>query len=163
MPTRLLPQAPCPGDALERVLAAIGEVDAGADDEVLDRVRDEHLARRRQRTDARTDVDGESADVVADRLALARVQTRAQLDAQIAHCVAQLERTADRPRRPVERCEEGVAERLHRASAVARELRTAELVVTREQLTPGTNAEARSRLGRTDDVGEHDGRKHAIR
>src|SRR6185436_8716615 len=117
------PQAPGPGHALERVLAAVGEADPGADDEVLDGVGDEHLARRRERADARADVDREAADVLADRLALARVEAGAQLDAELPHRVAQLHRAADRARGAVERREDAVAERLHGAAAEARQLR----------------------------------------
>src|SRR5262249_39540859 len=151
-----------PGHAFERVLAAVGEVDPGADDEVLDGAGDEHLTRLRERADARADVDREPADVIADRLALAGVQAGAQLEPQSLQLVANRERAADRARRTVERREEAVAKRLHRPAAVTHELVATERVVALEQRAPGAVTEPSGGGSRADDVGEEDGRKHAV-
>src|SRR3954468_24306605 len=67
-------EAPFPRDALERVLPALGEVDARADHEVLDGVGPQHLPRLAQRAHPRADVHGHPRHVVAADLALARVQ-----------------------------------------------------------------------------------------
>src|SRR3954469_11553679 len=67
--------APGAGYALERVFAAVGHLEAGSDDEVLDGLRDQHFAGVGEGGDARADVDREPADVTADPLDLAGVQS----------------------------------------------------------------------------------------
>lgn len=57
------------------MLAAIGELEPGAHDEILDRARDEHLARPCEGSDARSDVDGDPFDARLGELDLAGVQT----------------------------------------------------------------------------------------
>jgi hypothetical protein len=69
---------------LQRVGAARLEVDLGADDEVLDRAGDEHLAGVREGADPRADIDRDPGYVVAADLALAGVQAGAHLDPQPA-------------------------------------------------------------------------------
>src|SRR5687767_361049 len=60
--------------ALQLGRAAVGELDPGADDEVLDGARDEHLTGLRAGADSRADVDRHAANVVAAALALAGVE-----------------------------------------------------------------------------------------
>jgi hypothetical protein len=69
------------------VLAALLELDPRAGDEILDRARDEHLSRARERGHARTRVDRDSFQLLADELALAGVETRPDLQAQRAQCI----------------------------------------------------------------------------
>ena len=82
-----------------------------ADDEVLDRARDEHLAAARERVDARADVDGDAAHVAVEQLALAGVQPAAHDEAEIVDAVDDLLRAAHGARGPVEGHDEAVAER----------------------------------------------------
>jgi hypothetical protein len=60
--------------------AAVLEVDPGAGDEILDRSRDEHLSGRRRSGDARADVHGDPGDLAVGDLALAGVQTGADIE-----------------------------------------------------------------------------------
>ena len=70
-------------DALEVVCPAILEVEAGPDDEVLDRARDEDLAGPGQGRDPCRDVDREPGDVVRDDLDLADVEAGPDLESEI--------------------------------------------------------------------------------
>ena len=76
---------PRTGHAFEIVFPAVGERLARADDEVADGAADEHLAWCGEAADARTDVHSEAADVViGEQLAFAGVQTRANLQVEVA-------------------------------------------------------------------------------
>src|SRR6516164_8838638 len=66
-------ELPLAGDALELVDAVLGELDTGADHEILDGARDEHLARASEPADASSQVYAYAADVIAHHLALASV------------------------------------------------------------------------------------------
>src|SRR3954451_25287279 len=78
-------QRPAPGDALERLHAAVLEAQPGADDGAERRPRGHVLAGRGHRGPARGDVHRHAADVVADDLALAGVQADADPEAELAH------------------------------------------------------------------------------
>ena len=67
-------QFPGPRHPFEFVLATIAELDTRPDNEVLDGPRNEDLSRSRQRSHPGGDVHGQSAEVIASDLALARVQ-----------------------------------------------------------------------------------------
>src|SRR5262245_47007473 len=73
-------ELPVAGDALELVPSSVFEVDARADRQISDGARREDLAGPGERGDARRDMDGHAADVLADDLALAGVEPRAQVD-----------------------------------------------------------------------------------
>src|SRR3954451_20389741 len=149
---------PGAGHAAQRVAAAPVELQARADDRPVDRARGQHLAGLRHPGDARGDVDGHAADVVADQLALARVQPRAQLDAQAADRLHDRARAAQRVgRRTVEGGQERVADGLDLAPAVALDLAPDRVVVGGEQVAPAAVAQARGMPGRVDDVGEQHG------
>ena len=111
---------------------------------------------RRQRGDARGDVDGHAAHVVADDLALAGVQADADLEARAARTASTMaSRAAHRVRRrAVEGDEEGVADRLDLAPAEAVELAAHGGLVGAEQVAPARVAQARGVAGRADDVAE---------
>src|SRR5262249_27219847 len=94
-------QPPLAPDALQLVATAVLEVDAGAGDELPDRARDEDLARRRVRRDARADMHGDSGHLCVDHLALPGVEARPELQSQIAHGCADRDGARDCPRRPV--------------------------------------------------------------
>ena len=70
--------------ALQLVLTAVGELHVRADHELLHGRGHKDLARSRLRADAGTDVDGQAAEVVSDRLALAGMDSAAQLDGEVA-------------------------------------------------------------------------------
>ena len=59
------------------MFAAILKLNARANHEILDGVRDEHFARHRQRTESSGNVHGEAAEIVASHFALTGVETHA--------------------------------------------------------------------------------------
>jgi hypothetical protein len=67
------------------VLTGVLEDEARSGDEVLNRLRGEHLGRSRSGPDAGTDCDGESAHIVAVELDLTRVQTGSHLEPERPH------------------------------------------------------------------------------
>ena len=81
-------QAPLFRDALERVNALVLEGDARTGHEVFDGAGDHDLAGAGRRRHAGAYVHGDAADIVADHLALARVQAGPRLDAYLARAVA---------------------------------------------------------------------------
>src|SRR5215203_2163796 len=101
-------QPPLARDALQLVLTAVVEFDSRARDEVFDGRGDKDLARRGEPGDPGADRDGDPRDLVVVQLALARVQSRAQLQPKLANLVGHRLRAADRPGRAVERGEEAV-------------------------------------------------------
>src|SRR5215218_3034426 len=88
-------QPPFAGNALQLVYSALLELDARARDEVLDGLRDQHLPRPRQRSDARARVDREAAHLVAVELAFAGVDARADLEPTVRNRIANRGRTPD--------------------------------------------------------------------
>ena len=85
------------GQAAQRVAAAVLEAQARAGDEVAHRARHQGLARPGHRRDARRDVDGDAADVVArsarSRRCAARCAPRCRAAASMS-AIAEAQRTA---------------------------------------------------------------------
>src|SRR5262249_57085902 len=106
------------------------------------------------------DVHGEASDVVAHDLDLTRVQPDAHLQAQLPSAVAYRLGAADRARRPVERREQSVADRLDLAAREAFELTADHGVVAREEIAPSTVTELPHHVAGVHDVAEQDRREH---
>src|SRR5207248_920524 len=104
---------PALAHALERVLAAVLELDPGAGDEISHRRGGKDLARARERGDPRTRVNGDPGDLVTEQLALAGVDAGAKLEPEVADGVADGESAANCTRGPVEGCEEAVPGGVH--------------------------------------------------
>src|SRR3954464_12420432 len=137
-------QRPVPRDAVERLHAALLEPQSRAYYGPVRRARGQHLAGSRQRGDARGDVDGHAADVVADDLALAGVQADPDLQPHRPNGLDDGLRTAHRlRRRAVEGDEEGVADGLDLAPAEAVDLAAHGGLVSAEQVAPARVAPAR--------------------
>jgi hypothetical protein len=75
-------ELPRAGYAVELVLAAVGELEAGAGDEVGHGARDECFTGLREGRDLGADLHGDAAEVVAVLFALAGMHADAQLDAE---------------------------------------------------------------------------------
>src|SRR3954470_24653569 len=73
-------EAPFAGGALQRLHAAVGELEAGTDHELAHGAGDEDFARAGQRAYTGADVDRHAADVVADQLDLAVVDAGPHLE-----------------------------------------------------------------------------------
>src|SRR5207247_5170525 len=101
-------EPPLAGNALELAGAAVLELDPGPGNQVLDRLRHEHLSRSGLRGNPCTCVHGDPADSFTGELDLARVEAGADLEAEPTHGLRDRLRRADRARRTVERCEEAV-------------------------------------------------------
>src|SRR5205807_8938792 len=128
------------------------EHDPGTGDEVANGAGDEHLPRAGRRRDPRAGVHGDAADLLLKQLALAGVQTRADVDSELAHPVADRKRGAHRPRGTVEAREEPVARRIDLASAKPLQLATDSIVVRFDQLMPAAVAQSTRALRRAADV-----------
>ena len=77
-----------------------------------------------------------AGDVLADHLALACVNAGSELDAQCFGRRVQRPGALDRARRAIERREEAVSGRLHRATALVVDLLSRKLVVALKQTPP---------------------------
>src|SRR5918999_966578 len=134
-------EIPVARDALEVVVAAVLEVDAGAGGEVADDARYEYFAGLRLGGDAGADVDGDALDPVVDDLHLARVDAGADLEAELVDGVDRLVGAGDRPRGTGEGGEEAVTGASYLPAVVAGELGPDHRVVRLEELAPALVAE----------------------
>src|SRR5262249_4333298 len=132
--------APLARYALELVDTAVLEGEARAGDEILDRLRDEYLARSGERGDPRSGVDCDAADLLPVELALARVDAGADLHAELPDRLAGRDRAADGARRTVEAREEAVASGVDLPAAKALELAPHGGVVSAQELAPAAIA-----------------------
>ena len=155
-------QVPPVGDALQLVLAGVLEAEAGARNQVSDRLRDQDLGRGRKRRDPRADIHGDPSDLAADRLDLARVHPAAYLEPEVSNRFADRLCAPDAARGAVERGEEPVAGRVDLGPAEPAEERSNGAVMTFDEIAPAAVAELRGLRRRPDDVGEHHGREHAV-
>src|SRR5260370_41642123 len=101
--------------------AAVLEDDPRTGHQVFDRARGQDLAGTGQPSDARADMHGKAADVVAHPLALAGVDAGSDLEPRLAEAIADGDGAADGARRPVERREEPRTGRADLLSAESRE------------------------------------------
>src|SRR3954453_2306986 len=153
---------PFAGDALEWTTAAAAEAQAGTGHQILHGARYQNLARAGQRGDARTDVNGDAADIVADHFALAGMQPGADLDADRPDFVGDRAGTANAARWTVKRCEKAVARSLHLMAAKSRQIAADGGVMMVEQIAPALVAEVRGLFSGADDVGEKHGGENAV-
>ena len=148
--------APRVVDALEQVAAAVAEAQRRAQHELLDRARDEDLARPGQPGDAGAEVHRDPGQVAARTAALAGVDAGTQLESQRPDGVAHARGPADRAAGAVEDDEEAVAGALDLVAAGERELAAEDRVVLGQQPRPALVAEGGGVRRGVDDVGEDD-------
>src|SRR5437868_13979881 len=127
-------QPPRFGNALELVRATVLERDARPGDEVLHGLRDEDLPGLRAGGDAGRDMDGDPAELRLDALALARVDSCPDLDAELGGARLNRLRAPDRARGTVERRHESVAGAVDLLPAESHALATHRPVTTFTQL-----------------------------
>lgn len=99
---------PSVGDPFQLVFASLLEDEAAACNEVLHRLRHEHLRGTGEGTHPGTDHDAQTRDVIALERDLARVQSRPDLDTEGTDRVGDRSRAEDPTCRPVERHEETI-------------------------------------------------------
>ena len=129
------------------------------DDQVLHRAGDEDLARSRERHHAGARVDPDPADVPVDRLDLAGVHTRADLDPERTDVLDDPLGSAHRTRGLAERGEEPVAREALLPSALSLQPATDHLPEAAQKVAPPRVAHLRGHRGRTHDVEEEYGRE----
>src|SRR5206468_5005206 len=93
-------EAPGSGDALQLLGSTVLELEAGAGHKVPDRAGDQDLTGPCLRGHPGTDMDRDAGELVAEHLALARVQARSELQADSPHGVSNGARAPDRSGRP---------------------------------------------------------------
>src|SRR5258708_1594620 len=94
---------------LQLAHAAVGELEPGSGDEILDGARGQDLAGLGERANASRQVDRDAAYVLADQLDLAAVQSDADVEADRPGRVCDRTGAPDRSCRPVEDRQEPVA------------------------------------------------------
>ena len=153
---------PLAGNALERLGAAVLEVDARAGGEVPDDAGDQHLAGSGLRRYPGADVDRDAFHLAADELYLAGVNAGTDLEAELTDGVDRALSAGDRPRRAVAGGEETVTGAANLPAAVAGELSSDGSVVGIEQRAPAAVADLdRARRG-LDDVSEEDSGENTL-
>src|SRR5262245_7729455 len=155
-------EAPRVRNALEFVLAALAERDAGARDEILDRAGDQDFVGTRQRTDASGDVNRETGEIVAADLALSRVQARSHIDPEGLGGFGDGLGAMNGARRAVEAGQKTIPGRLDLPTAEAAQFVADCSVVRVQKGAPPLVAFRRGSLGGRDDVGEEYGGQNAV-
>src|SRR6266516_2240498 len=101
-------------------------------------------------------------DLVVEHLALSRVETNPQLQANFANTVSDRTGAANRPRRAIEGGKEAVTGRVHFLASELTQVIADQLVMALQKLTPRTVTESRGFARCVDDVREENGRKDAL-
>src|SRR2546421_5060699 len=153
---------PFAGDALQCVVAALVELDAGTGNQIAHGARDEHLTRPRERRDAGADVHRDPSEIVAPHLALAGVHPRPNLDSELARAGRDRPGAVDRTPRSVEGSKKPVSGGLDLLTAEPAQLTADGRVVLIEQVVPAAIAFGRGAGGRLDDVREQHGLEHTV-
>src|SRR5690348_15676970 len=107
-------------------------------------------------------MDGDPAQLRLDALALARVHSGPDLDAELGRARVNRLCAPDRARGAVEGRHEPVAGGVDLVSTESQELAPHGRVMILQEVAPAAVAERRRLLGRADDVGEENGRQHTI-
>src|SRR5579862_6273026 len=116
--------------------AAVGESQARAGDDVSDGAGNQHFVWFGCSRDARRNMHGDTADIVADQLALACMESAADLESQRTQSLAHRAGASYRAVRSVEGSEQAVARRVHLAAAENGQLLAHRVVIVSEQLAP---------------------------
>src|SRR5687768_1982775 len=132
-------------NSLELVVSALLEGDARARDEVLHRSGHEHFARGGERRDSSPGDHGDARELLADQLALARMDARTDLEVVLARAFDDSPRARDRPCGAVESTEEAVPGRVDLLATMNGQLPANVRVVAAHEISP----RAVSECGRT--------------
>src|SRR5439155_5013254 len=155
-------QAPSIRNALQVALARVLGPEIRSDDQVLDGIRDQNLAPSSQCADSSADVYGDAANLRVDCFDLARVQTRPYLQPKRLDRLGDGYRASHAPSRAVEHGEEAVARGVDLRAAIAAQHGPDHGVMTLDDVLPRPVSELGALGRRSNDIGEHDGREHAV-
>ena len=145
------------------MLSPLLEGESRAGDQILDRAGDEHLSGRGERRDAGARDDGDSGELLADELALPRVNAGTHVEAELRSVLDDPARAGDCSSRTVESAEEPVSGRIDFLAIVAPQLPADVDVVSCQKVSPCAVADLGCSCRRSDDVGEERGRQHRAR
>jgi hypothetical protein len=148
---------------LEAVHAPVGETQSRAGDQVSHGARDQHFIRFGLGRDARRNMHRDTADVVANQLALASVEPGADLQSKRTKSFAHRTGASYRPIRSIEGGEQSVTRRVHLAAAERGQLFSHHRVVVIEQVAPPQVAHLGCALGGAHYIGEHHGSEYSVR
>jgi hypothetical protein len=149
-------ELPTSGESLEVAFSPVLEFDSRASDKEWYRCRDKQLIGPSLVQNPSSNVDSNTADVVASQLHLACVQSGADSQPQRKQSIAKSEGTVNGPTRTVESGEDAIAGQLYEAPSVLLDDGSHHCIVALQQGTPPPIAQRRGLLGRADDVGEQD-------
>ena len=152
---------PVVNDPVKFVRAAVGETEPGAADDVAHIGRDKNLSGGRLAHRARRDVNIDATQLAVQQFALADVDARPNLDAQLPHRILGRTGAADRGSCRVEPGEDTVAGAVQLAAAELLECVTKNPVVAGQELPPAAIAHLLGHDGRTDNVREQQRRQYA--
>ena len=143
-------------DPFQRVAASVTERESGTCDEGARRRRHEDVAGTAQRHHAGADDHRDAAELLADLFALAEVDARADLDAELPHRFGGGARASDRGGRFGEAREEAVAGGVQLLTTEALQLSSDDRVMTGDQFLPASVSHPAGHRGGVHDVGEQD-------
>src|SRR5579863_2705389 len=126
-------EAPRTWDASKCMLPGVFEQQAAACNEVLDGPRDQHLARPRLLCDALAGLHRDATHVPSLHRALAGVESRSRIHAELVESFDDRAATPDRSRRPVEGGEVAFARGIYLLAAEPSQFRADHPVVPHEQ------------------------------
>src|SRR5262245_25229810 len=129
-------ESPAIGHALQLVLADVLECQSAPGDEVLDCLRYKDFGGAGQTAHPGSDVDGDASDLAVDDIALAGVDSRADLDPKWPYRIDDCPGAADRPGWTVERSEEPITCSVHFLPPVAGQESPHRGVMAPDQVTP---------------------------
>ena len=140
--------------------AALGELQARAHHQVLDRARHDHLSRPGRGHHGRGDVQGHAARAAARDLALAGVDPGPDPQAEVEELIADLQSAPNRAGRAVEDGRDALLSGLDLAAGVSREGFPHHRVVPVDQVGPLLAAKPHRMRAGLGDLGAEDGRQH---
>src|SRR5262245_31351377 len=155
-------QRPLSWHALELVDSAVFKPQAGADNQILDRPRYEDLPGRGIGYNTGTDVEGNAAKLLARALALARMNACGYADADAFYRLRYGLCTSHGARRAVKRRQKPVPGGVDLTASEAPQLLPHQMMVVAQKILPIAIPNLGCSRSCADNIGEHDGRKHAL-
>ena len=155
-------QVPLSRHSPKYVCTSIREPEPRSGHEIFGRAGDQDLAWACCGSHAGADVHGDPAQFALDRLTLTSVQPGPYVEVQRARAVPDGAATTDRAGRAVKCGKHSVAHGIKHPSSVPFDFGPRHGLVRIEQGAPPPVANGDSPLGRRHDVGEQDGREHAV-
>src|SRR5262249_35465279 len=149
-------------DTAQTMRPAVGELQAGAGNEIPHCPRGENFAATRHRSDPCADVNRETAQLLSDPLTFSRVHSGSNLETELTHRAHDRARETHGHSRSLEAGEEPVACGVELATVEPRQQIADTRIVFLEQPVPTAVSELAGALRRADDVREENRRKETF-